>query len=59
MPYPKQHSQDQGLVGALLPLNPSLLLWDALRMTEAEAGDRHGVTKIRSMMAKMTGRGSL
>lgn len=52
MPYPKQHSQDQGLVGAL---NPSLLLWDALRMTEAEAGDQHGLTKIRSTMDRWLG----
>lgn len=63
MPYLKQHSHDQGLVGAFLPPPPlpntSLLLRDALRMTGAEARDQHGVTKIKSVMAGMTRRGSL
>lgn len=39
MPYPKHCSQDEGLAGALVPLNPVQLLQDTLRRERVEASD--------------------
>lgn len=55
MPYPKQHSQDQGLVGVSLPHES----FPAPLGGGGKADDQHGVTKIKPAMGNMHGRGRL